>query len=193
MAPKFSTCSVDGCNNPPKARGWCEAHYQRLRRYGDPTGGGPLTTPRGKPREFFEAALIYQADDCLIWPYGRRGYTGYASMGSQGVHRLVCERVHGPPPSSSHQAAHSCGVRNCVNPRHIRWASKKENFADELMHGTRIRGTKSWNAKLTEDDVREIRRLRLYLSEPQIAAMFNVTRPTVASIMQRRTWAWLSD
>ena len=30
-------CSVEGCNSPVKSRGLCNAHYQRLRRYGDPT------------------------------------------------------------------------------------------------------------------------------------------------------------
>lgn len=35
------TCSVDGCDSPPKARGWCSAHYQRWRIHGDPLGVHP--------------------------------------------------------------------------------------------------------------------------------------------------------
>ncbi|WP_165873021.1 HNH endonuclease [Nocardioides jejuensis] len=29
-------CSIEGCDQPPKVRGWCGAHYQRWRRFGDP-------------------------------------------------------------------------------------------------------------------------------------------------------------
>lgn len=30
-------CAVDGCDQYAKVRGWCGAHYQRWRRFGDPT------------------------------------------------------------------------------------------------------------------------------------------------------------
>lgn len=32
-------CSIEGCDELVLARGWCEAHYDRWRRYGDPTEG----------------------------------------------------------------------------------------------------------------------------------------------------------
>lgn len=34
------TCSVDGCERDTVGRGVCGKHYYRLRRYGDPLGGG---------------------------------------------------------------------------------------------------------------------------------------------------------
>lgn len=34
------TCSVEGCGQPVRARGWCNRHYARARRHGgDPLGG----------------------------------------------------------------------------------------------------------------------------------------------------------
>jgi hypothetical protein len=30
-------CSIDGCERPVKAKGWCYAHYMRDYRYGSPT------------------------------------------------------------------------------------------------------------------------------------------------------------
>lgn len=32
-------CSIEGCENPKDARGWCKSHWHRWRRHGDPTGG----------------------------------------------------------------------------------------------------------------------------------------------------------
>ena len=29
-------CSIEGCPNPPRSRGWCDKHYYRWRKYGDP-------------------------------------------------------------------------------------------------------------------------------------------------------------
>lgn len=31
-------CSVDGCDRPVRARGWCSLHWQRWRRTGNPEG-----------------------------------------------------------------------------------------------------------------------------------------------------------
>jgi L-2-hydroxyglutarate oxidase LhgO len=150
-----------------------------------------IHAPKDEIRRFFEAAISSNSDACIIWPYGHRGDTGYASMGGRAVHRLVCAHTHGPPSTPRLDAAHHCGIRNCINPHHIRWATRKENFADELLHGTRNRGVRNGSTKLTEADVREIRQLKPYLSETEIAAMFKVARPTIGSIMQRQTWVWL--
>jgi hypothetical protein len=32
-------CTIDECTKPARGRGWCEAHYARYRRHGDPLGG----------------------------------------------------------------------------------------------------------------------------------------------------------
>jgi len=36
------TCSVEGCDKPVTSRGWCEMHYYRWRRHGDPAIVTPL-------------------------------------------------------------------------------------------------------------------------------------------------------
>lgn len=140
-------CSVDGCGKPTVARGWCTSHWTRWSRHGDPQGGD---TGKGElPRFFREIVLAYDGNNCLPWPFGRH-HNGYASMLSEGqtkyVHRLVCEEANGPPPTPKHDAAHSCGRghEGCVTRRHLRWATRAENEADKIRHGTRIargRGT----------------------------------------------------
>ena len=44
------------------------------------------------------------------------------------AHRMVCFIIHGPPPGSQGDAAHSChGAPDCCNPAHIGWATPSEN------------------------------------------------------------------
>lgn len=40
------TCSVDGCDRPHKSKGYCEPHYQRWSRAGDPQADLPIGTRR---------------------------------------------------------------------------------------------------------------------------------------------------
>src|SRR5579862_5256878 len=47
---RTTTCSVDGCERPPVARGWCHAHYDRWYHRGDavpdvPIGSLSVRTP----------------------------------------------------------------------------------------------------------------------------------------------------
>ena len=60
-----STCSVDECESDKiMARGLCSPHYKRWYRYGDPTAGQPLRTPRP---ETCEAEGCERKTDRLKW------------------------------------------------------------------------------------------------------------------------------
>lgn len=39
------TCTIDGCDRPITARGWCTAHYAKWKRLGDPLAGRTYGTP----------------------------------------------------------------------------------------------------------------------------------------------------
>jgi hypothetical protein len=42
-------CSIEGCEKPVQARGWCSAHWARWKRHGDPLGGrNTLTISAGQ-------------------------------------------------------------------------------------------------------------------------------------------------
>ena len=134
---------------------------------------------------------------CLIWPFARSG-VGYAQMRFDGrphnVHRLVCEAEHGPPPSPEHVAAHSCGKGNvgCVNPMHLSWKTNAENEADKIIHGTCSRGERNGSARLSEKQVREVRSTKHVATQPELAAIYGVSRYTIRAIVQGRTWGHLS-
>lgn len=187
-------CKVDGCENPSRRRGWCNAHYHRWKAHGDPLGGG---TPHGALlRWIVETALPYNGDDCLIWPFGRDS-RGYGFITVDGKHqyasRYVCEQTYGQPPTDDHEAAHSCGKghEGCVNPNHLSWKTRNGNHADKLTHGTHNRGERHNLAKLTEADVRRIRKLSKSITGLALADMYGVSPTTIYDIINGYTWGWL--
>src|SRR5687768_6151405 len=96
-------------------------------------------TPFGAGEAFLRQHVNYQSDECLIWPY-RVNRLGYAHAVIGGVpkvaSRWMCILAHGEPDALRTEAAHSCGNPSCVNPRHLRWASHRENMMDKNRHGT---------------------------------------------------------
>lgn len=195
MTSKTRICSIEGCGKPHWAYGWCVAHQRRFRRHGHPLAG---RTFEGTAQAWLETHKNFSGDECLIWPF-KRNWQGYARMYHEGkqtmVSRLICVHRRGPPPTPKHEAAHSCGKGHlgCVNGSHLRWATRKENHADMLIHGTHGRGERNSTAKLTEADVLAIRALRAAtgLSQSKIARRYGVTRAAVCDIVIRRSWAWL--
>lgn len=198
MAESKRICSVKGCDKPTgvpgTARGWCGMHYARWKAHGDPSVTKKVAN--GQAVSFLRRAISYQGDECLIWPFARDAH-GRGVVCVEGktrkVSRVVCESVHGPAPSKRHQGAHSCGNGHigCVNPKHLRWATISENQMDRVEHGTSNRGERQGRSKLTEAQVREIRRLANTMEASKIAKMFAVTDGNVRHIVARRSWGWL--
>lgn len=63
---------------------------------------------------------------------------------------------------------------------------------DRALHGTSNRGERQWNSKLTESDVRRIRRMIADgVSNPDIADLFEVSPTAVRAIRTGASWAWL--
>lgn len=125
-------------------------------------------------------------DWCLIWPFSRAS-TGYAQIegAERGVHRIMCERRHGPPPSSEHHAAHSChrGHEACVNPHHLDWKTPSENQIDRRNRG--------WEpqCKLTVEQALEIRDLKGLENPSDTAERFKVSESNVRKIQAGKTWS----
>ncbi len=139
--------------------------------------------------------MCVDGPECILWPHSRsRGYGVMKVEGKpQAVHRLSCTQHHGPAPTPNHVAAHSCRNKHCFNPRHLRWATPKENQADRIADGTNLRGTDHPGCVLTESDVRHIRdEVSRGTTQQSLADHYGVSRSTVTAIVGGVTWAWLS-
>lgn len=146
---------------------------------------------KGATERFLRSFADYGGDDCLIWPFARneKGYGLAVVSGHQrGAHRWMCIIAHGEPPSTKHEAAHSCGKGHlgCVNPRHLRWATHRENSADRFVHGTDNRGERNGKTRLTADDVRAIRAAPPHLAP--LMERYGLTKHAVSKIRSGKRW-----
>jgi hypothetical protein len=186
-------CTIEGCGKKQHSFGLCGLHSSRLRRHGSPLKG---RTIEGEIRRFIEMVKRTETDECIIWPYGRNT-NGYGRMGvpnekkTQSVHRVICREVHGEPPIGMTDASHSCGrgADGCINHRHVRWTTHKDNMQEMNVHGTSQRGEKSITAKLRADQIPQIRALRESgLLMREIADNFGVSQNTISQIILGRRW-----
>jgi hypothetical protein len=101
---------------------------------------------RGSLLAHFHEHVDDDTDECIEWPF-HKGSHGYGVLTIDGeqrcVHVVACELAHGPRPPEKHQVAHSCDNRLCFNPRHLRWATRRENVQDMVSRNRHNFG--GWN------------------------------------------------
>lgn len=104
------------------------------------------------------------------------------------VHRLAWAEVNGPiPPGAC--VLHSCDNRRCVRPSHLHLGTRQQNTAEMLARGRSGRGETHSQAKVTEQQVREIRAAaEAGTTHERIGQRFGISRSAVGFICQRRTW-----
>lgn len=148
--------------------------------------------PKGSSEAFLRLHVGDQSDKCLIWPY-RLVPSGYGLAVIGGVQkrasRWMCILAHGNPPHEKAEAAHSCGNASCVNPKHLRWATPKENALDKVSHGTEIRGERNGKTRLTADDVISIRSAPPDLRT--LMDLYGVSKGCISKIRSGQRWGHL--
>lgn len=105
------------------------------------------------------------------------------------VHRLVCGAFHGPRPSPKHHAAHRNDIASDNREENLRWLLHLDNMRER----DTPRGSECAHAKLTVDDVQEIRALLFanQYSHAEIARRFGVTTRAIWLIKNGRSWGHL--
>jgi hypothetical protein len=175
--------------------------------------GRPIRNHGGRCRPCKEAlvleadrfwAKVQTGDGCWSWlaAVDRGGY-GVFQRSRPHLHRYIkaprymWELTHGQIPYGL-LVCHICDNPRCVNPAHLFLGTQADNIADAKAKG-RLRGhpfprgSANGVSKLTEHDVRTIRRLHAggLRSRKRLAARFGVCKGSIQAILERRTWAWL--
>lgn len=121
------SCSIEDCELPKKARGWCRSHYERWKRWGDPLAGRPVFATI---EERFLSHVIASEDGCWRWVSSRThdGYGTFQIGARESVlaHRWSYTHWKGEI-SAGYHVDHLCRVRECVRPGHLEAVTPKEN------------------------------------------------------------------
>lgn len=146
-------CTIDGCERPKRTRGWCNMHYQRWLKHGDPEA--QRYAPKMPVEERFWSK-VNKTETCWMWTDvpGSHGYGQFHFEGSPKLaHRISYQWSNGPIPDlmqidhACHNEDHSCPGgkrckhRICVRPSHLEPVTPREN--SRRGQGGRINGSKT--------------------------------------------------
>lgn len=157
-------------------------------------------------------AKVKKTNSCWIWTAAKRnkGYGAFTYKENgrtiQGrAHRYSYELHKGPIPPGMF-VLHQCDNPACVNPDHLFLGTNDDNIRDMLSKGRHIpggthigdkgdwkRGAAHHAAKLTPDDIREMRRLHAEggWSYSQLGKRFGVNTSAAYKIVKRLLWKHL--
>jgi len=147
-----------------------------------------------------------QPTPCRLWqgPVDRYGYGRKRVQRRDGkwepvtMHRWTMTQVMGRPLRQTEVVLHLCDNRLCYRVDHLKIGTVKENNADMVAKRRNSRppvngfkGEDHPSARLTEDDVREIRRLWATGEHSQhaLAKQFGVKNAAIFKIVHRQRWS----
>lgn len=184
-----------------------------------PTGVYTRTLPPLAERFAARVDRVSTADGCWPWigkpdadGYGR---TAFSEIGHRLAHRLAWSLSNDAPIPNGFDVLHTCDnppcvradepgiyvIRGIARPRwgHLWLGTHGDNMADRAAKGRQpsiprplatLKGEQIGRSVLTEDQVREIRRLKRERGLPNtiLAEMFGVKVPAIWAVVHRHTW-----
>jgi hypothetical protein len=148
----------------------------------------------GRVRSYFKQGVVMTTPQKVIKPSYSLGYqrinickNGKRYMRT--IHNLVLTSFVGPCPDNM-EACHKDGNRANNILTNLRWDTKISNYKDRHNHGTENNGYKNGRAKLTDDQVKEIR--LLYYSgsafQSELAIEYGVGQTQISRIIRNLQW-----
>jgi hypothetical protein len=144
-------------------------------------------------KRFHTKIQVDDATGCWLWT-GWCNASGYGVIKvngcTVGTHRLAWI-FYKDEIEDDMQVLHHCDTPPCCNPEHLFIGTNADNVRDRHTKGRTApkHGTLNGRAKLTEDDVRLIRKLSSEgKTRVEIASMYDLTPEAISCIALRKTW-----
>lgn len=166
----------------PGTEGWYEVSSEGRVRSWHSKGNRGVRAPvptilKPLPRNGYAKCDIYYPDGML----------------PRSVHGLVAEVFIGPRPEGM-QVCHNDGDRRNNAASNLRYDTPSANNADKVAHGTALLGERHHKARLTEEQVYEIRAaVDRGVGRAELAQIYGVGKHHINSIGRRQAWAWLPE
>jgi len=154
----------------------------------------PIPTLTDEQLERFWSKIDqHGSDDCWEWQAGNiRGYGHFFMNGhTYRATRVAYSLLHGSPPLDK-CVCHTCDHPPCCNPAHLFLGTFLDNNQDRAAKGrsaTNInpqKGERNGRAKITERDVKVIRRSKK--SDQETADEYGLARSIINKIRNRKLW-----
>lgn len=137
--------------------------------------------------------------ECMLWDRRKnnRGYgtlivPGMLPLGPKLVHRMAYEAIHGELESSE-LVLHHCDTPLCFRPEHLFIGTHQDNIDDmwaKNRQQTYTRGPDAFNALLTHEKVRAIRKLYAEGNTTlrKLAEQFGIKNQSIHKVIKRQTY-----
>jgi len=150
---------------------------------------------------FWRRVKVGDPEECWEWT-GSRNNTGYGTVAWDGAvwtaHRVAAflsglvESAKAPDEHSDDgHVLHKCDNRACCNPHHFFLGNYTANQKDAYSKGRRSqpKGEKHSNAKLSNEEAREIReKYSTGLTQAHLAKEYGVSQIAISLIVRRKTY-----
>ncbi len=174
-------CKAGDCGRVATRHGLCKLHDRRLQVWGEPFRW---------IKAMVEWSLAEGDVGCITdWPYGRnRGYPVVTVDRRTTSGSVLVMELTGRPKPVGQEARHLCGngKEGCLSPWHLDWGTHYQNIQDMVGHGTMPRGERTGSAKLTEQQVREIRASGG--TQRAVAVRYGIDQSIVNRIRNGKAW-----
>lgn len=140
--------------------------------------------------ERFERFYIPEPNTgCWLW-LGQISTEGYGRFCASHQDRVYAHhysyRTFVGPLVKGLEVCHECDVKSCVNPEHLILGTRQKNARDAVNRGLYHAGTRHRLARLTPDQIVEIRNAPGIQRE--IAERFGISQAMVSLIKLRKNW-----
>lgn len=135
---------------------------------------------------------VKKTPTCWLWTdkLSKNGYGTFKVIShvSEYSHRISWILHRGKIPKGLF-VCHRCDVRNCINPKHLWLGTQKQNNQDMWVKGRNARGENHGRAKLSENDIVEIRQKCVYRKGVgKLAKEYGINRGYLHFIVNKGVW-----